>query len=132
MLSVAGTQRQVVLPGRGGDQGVTRPESGGQGILLHINRGPVPDVFTQGLGDKVKILEKGKGELVLPPVPGTLEKLHVGLDGQKTLLIRFHEAGRLFIPSLYPDENVRVKEHGTFLPEALPSAPPQSVPWCAY
>lgn len=91
----------------------------------------MPDVFAQGQGDKLKILEKGKGELVLPPVPGALKKLHIGLDGQESLLIRFNKAGGFFIASLDPDEYVRVKEHGTCLPEALPSAPLQSVPWSA-
>jgi hypothetical protein len=71
----------------------------------------VANVLGQGQDLEVERYEKILYLLVLLFVLGALEKFHVGLNRQVTFFNALHQARRLYIASLNPNEYVRIKEH---------------------
>ena len=110
MLGIAEHQRHAVFCGRGGDDGIPRPHSRSEAVLLYLNQGPMTDVLCQGKDGKAEIVDKTTHQAMLVLVLSALEQFHIGLDREKTLLGLFHQIGSFDIAPLHPDEDVGIKK----------------------
>ena len=77
MFYIASGKYQVMLNGGCGHDGIARPQSGGERILLNVNRCPMAYIFSQRKGGKIEIPEKAFCVNVLIPVLSALEEFHV-------------------------------------------------------
>ena len=48
MLAIAGKQFEIVLYSSSGDEGITGAHARGKRVVLNIDRGPMPDIFSHG------------------------------------------------------------------------------------
>ena len=116
MPQVARAQGEVVIGSGGRYDGITGPKPVRQRIFLDINGCSVADIFGQGENPKAVFAQKVQDEFMLSLLPCSLEQLHVGQHGNAALFFSFDQSRSPMVSSLYPNENVGVKEHDIDLP----------------
>ena len=112
VLRVAGAKPQTVLGGRGGHEGVSRPQAVREGVLFDVHSRPVTNVLGEGKRGKPEGLQEGLRRFMLPLVLSTLQQLQVRLQREKAFLFLLNKPRGLAVSPLNPDKEVGVKDHG--------------------
>lgn len=106
--------------GRGCDNRVSGSQSVRQTILLDVDGSSVPNVLAQWKRGEAEVPQERFRLLVLFSVLRSLKKLHIRLHGQQPLVFAFNQPCGFGVPPLNPNEDVRIKDHGSVPREAAP------------
>jgi hypothetical protein len=111
MFDISGRQREIVLNRRGGNESVSCPHPGRKAVFLNIDHRSMSNVFGEWEDGECQVCQKLPDDVMLLLVMCTLKEFQVRLDRKVAVLLAVNQLSRVTVSSLYPDENVGIKDH---------------------
>jgi hypothetical protein len=84
-----------IFNGGSGDNGVSCPQSVGDGVLLNVDQGTMADIFSKGEYLNVEVFDEGSDLIVLFSILGALQKFQIALERDESCDFFLNALGRL-------------------------------------